>query len=607
VVAGNGFTGRPWSPPRILSVKQTIAIDFEAFYDKNISVVTMGAYKYARATDIYLVAMCSDEWSFVGHPETAPWDRINGAEWVMHNAAFDYTLLLSLIEEGTIPKVVPTDIFDTADLAAFLGYPRSLKEASKHLLGVEVKKTTRDQMNGKQWTDMTPEFKREVCEYALLDTKNTLNIWTKHGDKWPPHERQISKMTREMGMRGVPVNSRKLRDSQQKLTAACQESLQKLPWIGGDLPPLSLQAIRNQCEVEGIWAPASFSEKDPEGLRWEEEFAPVYPWVTAVRDFRKANKHLKTVNTMLSRAIDSGDEVLRMPYELKYFGAATGRDSGGGGWNCQNIPRGTVAGVDLRNLIEAPENKTLIIADLAQIEARCICYLARDKESLRLMEDGADVYEAHARATMGYSDPRPLKDVDPQMRQLAKARVLGLGYGCGAAKFKLVAKLMAGLDIGEEESEKIVREYRKQNPKIVGLWGFLEGALKDSLDSRTLEITLPSNRTLRYYDVVRDGGFSALLPKDGKMMRCKLYGGLLAENITQGFARDVFMDRCRELESEGFQIILRVHDEVVVLVDEQEAAAKKDHLLKIMGTAPSWCRGLPLGADAHVSKMYRKA
>jgi DNA polymerase len=106
---------------------------------------------------------------------------------------------------------------------------------------------------------------------------------------------------------------------------------------------------------------------------------------------------------------------------------------------------------------------------------------------------------------------------------------------------------------------------------------------------------------------VRDGGFSALLPKDGKMMRCKLYGGLLAENITQGFARDVFMDRCRELESEGFQIILRVHDEVVVLVDEQEAAAKKDHLLKIMGTAPSWCRGLPLGADAHVSKMYRKA
>ena len=90
-------------------------------------------------------------------------------------------------------------------------------------------------------------------------------------------------------------------------------------------------------------------------------------------------------------------------------------------------------------------------------------------------------------------------------------------------------------------------------------------------------------------------------------MRCKLYGGLLAENLTQGFARDVFMDRCYELESAGFEIILRVHDEVVVLVDEQEAAAKKQQLLSIMSTPPTWCRGLPLGADAHISKMYRKA
>lgn len=588
-------------------VKNTVSIDFEAYYDKDLSVVTLGAYKYARATDIYLVAMSSDEWSFVGHPKTAPWDRVNGMDWIMHNAGFDLSLLKCLIEKGIIPNVSAAQVFDTADLAAYLGYPRSLKEASKHLLGIEVKKTTRDQMNGKKWDEMSDEFKREVCEYALLDTQNTLSLWQKHGHKWPGGERAISQMTREMGMRGVPVNVERLRSSVQVLKEACDEALQKLPWIGGDLPPLSLQAIRNQCELEGIWAPSSFAEKDPEGIRWEEEFTGVYPWVTAVRDFRKANKHLKTVNTMLTRTIENNEAIARMPYELKYFGAATGRDSGGGGWNCQNIPRGAVAGVDLRNLIEAPEGKTLVIADLAQIEARCICYLAQDTDSLKLMAGGADVYEAHARATMGYSDPNPLRDVDPKMRQLAKARVLGLGYGCGPAKFKLVAKLMAGLEISEEESEKIVRDYRKQNPKIIGLWKFLEGALKDSLEDRLYEITSPSGRTIRYYDVVRDGGFSGLLPKDGKMMRCKLYGGLLAENLTQGFARDVFMDRCYELESAGFEIILRVHDEVVVLVDEQEAAAKKQQLLSIMSTPPAWCRGLPLGADAHISKMYRKA
>ena len=267
---------------------------------------------------------------------------------------------------------------------------------------------------------MTEEFKAEVKAYALKDTELTLRLWQKYHHEMPQQELLISQMTREMGMRGVPVNLDKLRAAETTLIAAAEAAKAKLPWVGGDLPPLSLQAIRNQCEIEGIEAPSTFAEKSTEGAEWEAKYADKYPWVTAVRDFRKANKHLKTVQTMISRTRPDG----RMGYELKYFGAATGRDSGGGGWNAQNTPKGTVAGVDIRSMIEAPEGKTLIIADLAQIEARVLSYLARDTVALDLISSGVDVYEAHARATMGYTDPRPLKDVDPKMRQLAKARCL---------------------------------------------------------------------------------------------------------------------------------------------------------------------------------------
>lgn len=599
-----------------------VAIDFEAYYDSEVSVTTLGAYNYARATDIYMVSMYSDAgWQYVGLPANAPWAACDKQEWVMHNAAFDLTLLAALIEKSVVPEVSPSEVYDTADLAAYLGYPRSLKEASKYLLGIEMTKSTRDNMKGRHYhlppgvlvpkrKRMDNEFKKEIARYALKDAKATLLLWRCHGHKWPKDERKISKMTREMTMKGVPLNLTKLKEATKILVEEAERASQLIPWAKDpDVAVLSLQTIRDQCDKEGIRKPTTFAEKTTEGAEWEAEFADQYPWVRAVRDFRKANKHFKTVEAMRKR-LKPGS--VWMPYDLKYFGATTGRDSGSGGWNAQNLPKGHVAGVDIRNLIEAPPGKTLIIADLAQIEARCICYLAQDHKSLELMAGGADVYEAHARATMGYTDPRPLKEVDNKMRQLAKARVLGLGYGCGAEKFRYVAKIMAGLDISFEESQEIVQSYRNSNPKITRLWYALHNKMKTAVDEKeqTFEIALPSGRVLTYREVTTSGegrgDYRCKIPRGGSMVPTKLYGGLLAENATQAFARDVFMDRCAVLRDLGADIIMRVHDEVVVMCEERLSESYKTDVEAILSTPPDWCKTLPLGAEATISKYYKK-
>ncbi len=577
------------------------AIDFESYYDNETSVSTMGAWHYARATDIYLVSMAGDDGlRFVGHPKDAPWDRVDGQTWLMHNAGFDLTLVECLIEKGVLPPVKAAAVHDTADMTAYLGYPRSLKEASHHLLGVEISKDVRDKMKKKQWATMTPDFQEEVRKYALADAENTLNLWLKHSDKWPEMEKKVSRLTREMTMRGVPVHYEKLRVAERILERASRVSLDFLPWHPSR-PALSLHAVRDECKKCGIWAPDSFAEKEEQAQKWEEEFADKFQWVKAMREHRKANKHLKTIKTMLTRTRPNG----RMGYDLKYFGATTGRDSGSGGWNAQNLPRDVVAGVDIRSLIEAPEGKTLVVCDLSQIEARCILYLAKDQATLDVLRTGVDVYEAHARATMGYTDPRPLKDVDKALRQLAKARVLGLGFGCGARKFQLVAKMMAGLDISEDEAERIVTDYRASNPAIVRLWLRLEHKLRESRGTY-LAVELPNRRRLIYRDV--QGGFdsSGTVPRNGKMMRCKLYGGLLAENLTQAFARDIFMDRVSVLADKGYEVIMRVHDEVVCLVDEASAEEARKDIETIMSTPPEWCKELPMGAEATVMRYYAK-
>jgi DNA polymerase len=196
------------------------------------------------------------------------------------------------------------------------------------------------------------------------------------------------------------------------------------------------------------------------------------------------------------------------------------------------------------------------------------------------------------------------------MRFLAKARVLGLGYGCGPAKFQAVAKILAGLDITEEESERIVREYRASNPKILALWKHYERFLKMATDpnDKTLEIPLPSGRELIYRDVHRKGRSEivAKVPRHGALMEVKLYGGLLAENATQAFARDVFMNRCCALEDAGYEILMRIHDEVVLLVDEDKSEDLREDVERLMSIPPSWCADLPLGAEAIISKNYRK-
>jgi len=583
--------------------QMNIAIDFEAFYSADISVTTMGAWHYARATDIYMVSMVSDTGiEFVGHPKDAPTEQVNGANVIMHNAAFDMTLLEALQEKGIVPQVTPAAVYDTADMVAFLGWPRSLKEAAHYILGIDLTKTTRDNMKGKKWDSMTPEFQKEVSNYALEDARHTLNLWLTEGNKWPENEREISRMGREMSMRGVPVNKYALERAVSALHEESERQKALLPWVDGPRPPLSLHAIREECEKEGIWSPDSFSEKEESAQEWEEEFSDKYPWIAAVRAYRKANKHLKAVTTMLSRTRPDG----RMGYEIKYYGATTGRDSGGGGWNAQNLPKGEIAGVELRKLIEAPEGKALVVCDLAQIESRVILYLAGDRSTLEILKTGIDIYEAHARTTMGYSDPRPLKEVDNDLRQLAKARVLGLGFGCGAAKFQVVAWMMARLRISPTESARIVDDYRRSNPKIVDLWKKFEQKMLEGVGSE-FKIHLTDDRTLIYRDVKREGyGASAVISRNGKMVRSKVYGGLLAENATQGFAAAIFMNRCRALEEAGYEIIMRVHDEVVVLVDEKDAEKDRTKIQEIMSTSPHFCRSLPLGAEASICKQYTK-
>jgi DNA polymerase len=287
------------------------------------------------------------------------------------------------------------------------------------------------------------------------------------------------------------------------------------------------------------------------------------------------------------------------------------------------MPKGTdtrsaAKTVDLRGAIIPAPGKKFIVADLKQIEARVSLWYAEDWGQLELLRQGMDVYEAHARQTMGYSRPEKLADYvksddcpekDRMLRQISKARVLGLGFGMGNVRLRDYAKAQLGVILTPSESKRIVDDFRAANPGIVAMWKRLDSAMRlhAHRNARTntnepFEIELPSWRSLSYFDVNgSDEGIRARDEMNGTVTHW--FGGKLAENVVQATARDVLAEAILRIEAAGHSVVLHVHDEVVV---ECDPSVTDEQLHELMTVTPAWAPGLPVDSSVESADRYFK-
>jgi DNA polymerase len=200
-----------------------------------------------------------------------------------------------------------------------------------------------------------------------------------------------------------------------------------------------------------------------------------------------------------------------------------------------------------------------------------------------------------------------LKDVDPNLRQFHKARVLGAGYGAGGAKYKLIAKLMAGLDLDAKTAMQEIKDFRKTNPKIVGFWNELDVGLKRAARKGEDYIyTLPSGREINYFNCcIDDKGVAASTCIDDSR-RTRFWGSKLTENVTQAMARDVFAHGVLDICNKGIDVIWHVHDEVICEVDESDAEEGLNEVNESLTKCPEWCEGLPLASEGGITTRYEK-
>jgi DNA polymerase len=270
-------------------------------------------------------------------------------------------------------------------------------------------------------------------------------------------------------------------------------------------------------------------------------------------------------------------------------------------------------------MFSAKAGHTLLICDYAQIEARILLWRVGDLEMLNQVAAGISVYEAHARSTMGWTGGK-LKDEDKRLYKLAKARILGLGYGCGKDKFQTLAYTMCGLELTKKECEDTVNDFRKSNPLITNLWHTHQNGLVTSAyhNHKTHEIGLLSGRDLVFYyprcttaqkvnkkgEKYTSNEYWVSYVKGEAQKRT--YGGRLTENEIQATARDVLRDGWVALHEAGYNVLLTVHDEYVIQVADEKVESALTEIPKILKVSSPWAKGCPIDVEIHTSKTYNK-
>jgi DNA polymerase len=277
----------------------------------------------------------------------------------------------------------------------------------------------------------------------------------------------------------------------------------------------------------------------------------------------------------------------------------------------------------LRPALLPSPGKVLVAADWSAIEARVNPWLSgAGDDKLELFRTGKDVYKVNAMATFRVA----MDEVTKDQRQVGKVQELACGFAGGVGAFAAMGRVY-GVHMPESEAQRMVDAWRRANPWAVPFWQGLEGAYTRAMRNKGHEFSagrvtylfdgvhlwyaLPSGRVLCYpFAKLEPDGvtYAKASWKPGadatEWPRARLWRGLACENVTQAAAHDLLRHSLRRLEADGQDVVLHVHDEIVVETADPDATVAA--MERAMCVPPNWAGGIPLNIEAEVMTRYGK-
>ena len=305
------------------------------------------------------------------------------------------------------------------------------------------------------------------------------------------------------------------------------------------------------------------------------------PIVADVLQYRQYAKLKSTYADGLLKTV-SPDGRIRTSFQMTV--TATGRLSSTEP-NLQNIPTRTELGSQMRRMFVAAPGNVLVDADYSQIELRLLAHISGDEAMCRAFRSGEDFHTLTA-ARVFHVEPQ---DVTPEMRRRAKAVNFGVVYG--------ISPFSLSQDIGVTVAE--AKEYMERYfQTYTGVRAYMDRIVEQARADGYVETLMHRRR--------------ALPELKSSNHNLRAFGERVALNMPiQGTAADLMklaMVRVeRRLADEGLaaQLIMQVHDELIVECPEDEAARVQALLEEEMSGVMTLA--VPLPAEAHCGKNWLTA
>ena len=426
-----------------------------------------------------------------------------------------------------------------------------------------------------------------ASEYASEDADISLKLY-EHIEPLVQKETKLAKLYSEIEgpliytlgdieRNGVLIDSEKLNEQSKELEAKILELEQKVQKSAGEDFNLGSPKQLQEILYEKLGLPVI--KKTPKGQPSTaesvlQELSMDFPIVQDILSYRAISKLKSTYTDKLPKMVNSNTGRVHTSYHQAV--TATGRLSSSDP-NLQNIPIRSEEGRRIREAFIAPDGYKILAADYSQIELRIMAHLSRDQGLMDAFAKGQDIHQATAAEIFSIN----IDEVTANQRRSAKAINFGLIYGMSAFG------LSKQLKITRAEAQNYIEQYFDRYPQV-----------KHYMDE-----TKQSAKKMGYVETVF-GRRLYLADIESSNYQRRQYAERSAINAPmQGTAADLIKMAMillhQKIREESFEakIIMQVHDELVIEVNENQSDELSEITTSVMSEISKLDVDLKVDAD----------
>ena len=501
-----------------------------------------------------------------------------------HNLKYDRHILqnLGIDLKG---KLLDTMLFSYVNNSTITRH--NLDAVSKRYLNINP--TSYEDVAGKGAKQIPfSEVSIEVAsEYASEDADISLRLY-EHIEPLVQKETKLAKLYSEIEgpliytlgdieRNGVLIDSEKLNEQSKELEAKILELEQKVQKSAGEDFNLGSPKQLQEILYEKLGLPVI--KKTPKGQPSTaesvlQELSMDFPIVQDILSYRAISKLKSTYTDKLPKMVNSNTGRVHTSYHQAV--TATGRLSSSDP-NLQNIPIRSEEGRRIREAFIAPDGYKILAADYSQIELRIMAHLSRDQGLMDAFAKGQDIHQATAAEIFSTN----IDEVTANQRRSAKAINFGLIYGMSAFG------LSKQLQITRAEAQNYIEQYFDRYPQV-----------KHYMDE-----TKQSAKKMGYVETVF-GRRLYLADIESSNYQRRQYAERSAINAPmQGTAADLIKMAMillhQKIREESFEakIIMQVHDELVIEVNENQSDELSEITTSVMSEISKLDVDLKVDAD----------